>query len=84
VSEIIEVQVSGDVTNITIVESSEIVIVEVHDEITGKQDALVSGTNIKTVNGNSLLGAGDLTISGSSGGVTDSQAIYYAIALGGA
>lgn len=30
----------------------------------GKQSTLVSGTNIKTVNGNSILGAGDLTISG--------------------
>lgn len=30
----------------------------------GKQATLVSGTNIKTVNGNSILGAGDLTISG--------------------
>ena len=28
----------------------------------GKQDALVSGTNIKTVNGNSLLGSGNVTI----------------------
>ena len=28
----------------------------------GKQDALVSGTNIKTVNGSSLLGTGDITI----------------------
>lgn len=28
------------------------------------QSKLVSGTNIKTVNGNSLLGSGDLTISG--------------------
>jgi hypothetical protein len=32
----------------------------------GKQDALVSGTNIKTVNGNSLLGSGDITISGTA------------------
>ena len=32
-----------------------------------KQDALVSGTNIKTVNGNSLLGSGNLTITGGSG-----------------
>src|SRR5690606_5194289 len=31
-----------------------------------KQDALVSGTNIKTVNGNSLLGSGNITISGGS------------------
>lgn len=29
-----------------------------------KQATLVSGTNIKTVNGNSLLGSGDITISG--------------------
>jgi hypothetical protein len=35
-----------------------------------KQDALVSGVNIKTVNGNSLLGSGDLPISG-GGGVSD-------------
>ena len=28
----------------------------------GKQNALVSGTNIKTVNGNSLVGSGNLTI----------------------
>lgn len=36
----------------------------------GKQAALVSGTNIKTVNGNSLLGSGDITIEGggTSGG----------------
>lgn len=30
----------------------------------GKQAALVSGVNIKTVNGNSLLGSGDLVIAG--------------------
>jgi hypothetical protein len=33
-------------------------------QVTAKQDTLVSGTNIKTINGNSLLGSGDLTISG--------------------
>lgn len=32
-----------------------------------KQDTLVSGTNIKTINGSSVLGSGDLTISGGSG-----------------
>lgn len=31
----------------------------------GKQDTLVSGTNIKTINGASVLGTGDLTVSGS-------------------
>ena len=28
----------------------------------GKQDALVSGTNIKTINGSSILGSGDITV----------------------
>lgn len=35
--------------------------------LNAKQDTLVSGTNIKTVNGSSLLGSGDLTIGGSNG-----------------
>ena len=30
--------------------------------VTGKQDTLVSGTNIKTVNGSSLLGSGDIAV----------------------
>lgn len=34
------------------------------------QVVLVSGTNIKTVNGNSLLGAGDLSVSASAAGST--------------
>lgn len=37
-----------------------------HDS--SKQDTLVSGTNIKTINGNSLLGPGNITISGGGGG----------------
>lgn len=36
-----------------------------------KQDKLVSGTNIKTVNGESLLGSGDLTVGGGGGGGYD-------------
>lgn len=39
--------------------------------IAGKQDTLVSGTNIKTINNNSLLGSGNITISG--GQATDVQ-----------
>lgn len=35
-------------------------------ELAEKQDTLVSGTNIKTINGNSILGEGDITIEGSS------------------
>jgi|688.fasta_scaffold14102_5 hypothetical protein len=33
----------------------------------GKQPTLVSGTNIKTINGSSVLGSGNLTISGGGG-----------------
>jgi hypothetical protein len=33
----------------------------------GVQEVLVSGTNIKTVNGNSLLGSGNITIAGGTG-----------------
>jgi hypothetical protein len=29
-------------------------------DISGKQNTLVSGTNIKTINGNSVLGSGDI------------------------
>lgn len=37
--------------------------------VSGKQDALVSGTNIKTINNTSLLGSGNITIEG--GGSAD-------------
>lgn len=36
-------------------------------DVSTKQDVLVSGTNIKTINGNSLLGSGNITIEGGSG-----------------
>ncbi|UZQ30565.1 MAG: hypothetical protein OHM56_03250 [Spiroplasma phoeniceum] len=39
-------------------------IVKTSQDINLKQDKLVSGTNIKTINGNSLLGSGDIHISG--------------------
>jgi hypothetical protein len=36
-------------------------------EVKSKQDTLVSGTNIKTINNQSILGTGDITISGAGG-----------------
>lgn len=42
----------------------------VHPTDTSRQATLVSGTNIKTINGNSILGSGDLVISGGEGGST--------------
>lgn len=35
--------------------------------LNAKQNTLVSGTNIKTINGSSVLGSGDLVVSGGSG-----------------
>ena len=37
---------------------------EVQNSVNGKQDTLVSGTSIKTINGESLLGSGDIEITG--------------------
>lgn len=42
-----------------------------NDDLATKQDALVSGTNIKTINGNSLLGEGNIEIQGGGDGITD-------------
>lgn len=40
-------------------------------QLNNKQDTLVSGTNIKTINGESILGSGNIVIEGGSGGNTD-------------
>lgn len=37
-------------------------VITSHQDISGKQDKLVSGTNIKTINGESVLGSGNITI----------------------
>lgn len=42
-------------------------------QLNGKQDTLISGTNIKTINGNSLLGEGDITIEGGSSITIDTE-----------
>ena len=44
-------------------------------QLNAKQDKLVSGTNIKTINGQSLLGSGDIAISGGGAG-SKFEAIY--------
>lgn len=45
-----------------------------YDLANGKQDKLTSGTNIKTINGQSLLGSGNITISGGSSSGSSSAA----------
>lgn len=42
-------------------------------DLSGKQDTLVSGVNIKTVNNESLLGSGNISVSGGSGTSDHSQ-----------
>ena len=44
-------------------------IVDNETAISNKQDALISGQNIKTINGKSILGSGDLTITGGDGNI---------------
>jgi len=44
---------------------------DLQSALDSKQATLVSGTNIKTINGSSLLGSGDITISGSNIYTTD-------------
>lgn len=44
---------------------------EVTQGLSGKQDTLKSGANIKTINGQSVLGEGNIEIKGEDGGVPD-------------
>ena len=57
-------------SNITVTQAVDLDTME--SDISGKQATLVSGTNIKTVNGNSLLGSGNISISSSSPEALDS------------
>lgn len=41
---------------------------QLNTDLTSKQNTLISGTNIKTINGEPLLGSGDIVISGGGGG----------------
>ena len=45
------------------VNSNKSLVDALNEGITNKQDTLVSGTNIKTINGVSILGTGNITIS---------------------
>ncbi len=53
-------------------------------DLSNKQATLVSATNIKTINGSSVLGAGDLVVSASAGGSTTQMQFNNAGALAGA
>lgn len=76
---------TNPVQNKTIKEKFDLVDEQINDNlhfienltttVNDKQDLLVSGTNIKTINGNSLLGSGDIVIGGSGESVDLSD--YY-------
>lgn len=51
------------------------------DAVSGKQDALVSGTNIKTVNGTSLLGSGNIAIEVDSITNAEIEALFVEVTL---
>lgn len=48
---------------------------DLQNALDAKQDDLISGTNIKTINGNSVLGSGNLVVGGSSGITVGTTAI---------
>lgn len=54
----------GDLDNYTTDE-------ELAQGLSSKQDTLISGTNVKTINGQSILGSGNITIETPEGGITD-------------
>lgn len=43
----------------------------VNVDLSGKQETLISGTNIKTINDQSILGSGNITIGGGGGGTSN-------------
>jgi hypothetical protein len=45
-------------------------------DLSGKQDTLISGTNIKSINGTTLLGSGDLVLTGITGSIAASQVAF--------
>ena len=55
-----------DVEQVTSIALNEL-HTELENTVSGKQDTLVSGTNIKTINNQSLLGSGNITIQGGGG-----------------
>lgn len=60
--------VSASAVYNAIVDEEEVISAALNDLNSNKQNKLVSGTNIKTINNQSLLGEGNITISGGGSG----------------
>lgn len=55
-------------TNLSPTSGNAVANSAIYAALSGKQESLVSGTNIKTINGESILGSGDIQIQGGGGG----------------
>ena len=64
---------SGFITNTVNDLTNYTTTTNLNSMLNNKQDTLVSGTNIKTINNTSLLGSGNINISGGGGTPTDVQ-----------
>ena len=65
-SNLSQVAISGDYNELT--NKPDLSQYATKEEVNTKQDTLISGENIKTINGNSILGSGNIEIQGGSGG----------------
>ena len=63
------------VNKLTLPPTPNEIISKINEIIDDKQDTLVSGTNIKTINGTSLLGSGNIDIQGGGGSYTAGNGI---------
>ena len=60
----VTIQTGGVQSDWTETDTTSLAYIQNKPDLSTKQDTLVSGTNIKTINGNDILGSGDLVISG--------------------
>lgn len=67
--------ISNLVTTPSYVLDGQDVIDDIYDKLDDKQDQLVSGTNIKTINNQSLLGSGNIDIQGGGSSYTAGDGI---------
>ncbi len=81
VVDINDVRISGIDTVVTSGSNNVITSGAVYDALEDKQDTLVSGTNIKTINNQSILGSGNISIEG--GSVSDAFSYAFSGAFAG-
>lgn len=68
-------QTQSAITEATSGKASQSDVETVSGQVANKQDTLVSGTNIKTINNESILGSGNITIQGGGGTYTAGRGI---------